>query len=65
MSINFLFYSTQRLVDDAVVFFVVVSDFADERNQHSEATTDKSHHDLSIHRTTFSWLVLADMGLRL
>jgi hypothetical protein len=24
--------------------------FANERNQHSETTTDKSHHDLSIHR---------------
>jgi hypothetical protein len=28
-----------------------VADFANERNQHSETTTDKSHHDLSIHRT--------------
>jgi hypothetical protein len=51
MSVNFLFYSTQGLVHDAVVFFVVVADFANERNQHSETTTDKSHHDLSIHRT--------------
>jgi hypothetical protein len=40
MSVNFLFYSTQRSVHNAVVFFVVVSDFANERNQHSEATTD-------------------------
>jgi hypothetical protein len=58
MSVNFLFYSTQRLVDDAVVFFVVVADFANERNQHSETTTDKSHHDLSIHRITQTVLVL-------
>jgi len=50
MSVNFLFYSTQGLVHDAVVFFVVVADFANERNQHSETTTNKSHHDLSIHR---------------
>jgi len=52
MSINFLFYSTQGLVHNAVVFFVVVADFANECNQHSETTTDKSHHDLSIHRIT-------------
>jgi len=54
MSVNFLFYSTQGLVYDAVVFFVFVADFANECNQHSETTTDKSHHDLGIHRTTFS-----------
>jgi hypothetical protein len=54
MSVNFLFYSTQGSVNNAVVFFVVVSDFANERNQHSETTTDKSHHDLSIHRTRFA-----------
>jgi hypothetical protein len=54
MSVNFLFYSTQGLVDDAVVFFVVPSDFADKRHQHSKTTTDKSHHNLGIHRTTFS-----------
>jgi len=59
MSVNFLFYSTQGLVDKAVVFFVVVADFANERNQHSETTTDKSHHDLSIHRITwFVWVRL-------
>jgi hypothetical protein len=52
MSVNFLFYSTQGLVHNAVVFFVVVSDFADECNQHSKATTDQSHHNLSIHRIT-------------
>jgi hypothetical protein len=52
MSVNFLFYSTQGLVDYSVVFFVVVADFANERNQHGETTTDKSHHDLSIHFTT-------------
>jgi hypothetical protein len=48
MSVNFLFYSTQGLVHDAVVFFVVVSDFADERNQHSETTTDqRRNHNFS------------------
>jgi hypothetical protein len=40
MSVNFLFYSTQGLVHDAVVFFVVPSDFADERHQHSETPTN-------------------------
>jgi hypothetical protein len=66
MSINFLFYSTQGLVDYAVVFFVVVPDFANKRHQDSKATTDKSHHNLNIHRITFSWqMVLAGMGLRL
>jgi len=49
MSVNFLFYSTQGLVHNAVVFFVVPTDFANERNQHSETTTDESHHNLSIH----------------
>jgi hypothetical protein len=52
MSVNFLFYSTQGLVHNSVIFFVVVPDFANERNQHSETTTDKSHHDLSIHQLT-------------
>jgi len=63
MSVNFLFYSTQGLVDDAVVFFVVVADFANERNQYKETTTDKSHHDLSIHRITLGVLVVL-VGLR-
>jgi len=54
MSINFLFYSTQGLVHNAVVFFVVVTDFANERNHHSETPTDQRNHNLSIHRTIFS-----------
>jgi len=54
MSVNFLFYSTQRLVNNAVVFFVVVTDFANERNHHSETPTDQRNHNLSIHRTIFS-----------
>jgi hypothetical protein len=67
MVVNLLFYSAKDLVDFAVVFFVVAADFANERHQYSEATTDKSHHDLSIHRITFSYLlpVLVGMGLRL
>jgi hypothetical protein len=55
--INFLFYSTKDLVDFAVVFFVVAADFANERHHHSEPTTDKSHHDLSIHRIVYSALI--------
>jgi len=52
MVVNLLFYSTQGFVYLAVVFFVVAADFANERHQYKEATTDKSHHDLSIHRIT-------------
>ena len=52
MVINLLFYSTEDLVDFAVIFFVFAADFANERHQYKEATTDKSHHDLSIHRIT-------------
>jgi hypothetical protein len=52
MMINLFFYSTQGLVHNAVVFFVVVPNFADKRNQHSETTTDKSHYYLGIHRIT-------------
>jgi hypothetical protein len=54
MVVNLLFYSTKDLVDFAVVFFVFAADFANERHQHSEPTTDKSHHDLSIQRITSS-----------
>jgi len=50
MVVNFFFYSAKCFVNFAVVFFVVAADFANERHQYSEATTDKSHHDLSIHR---------------
>jgi len=49
MVVNLLFYSAKDLVNFAVVFFVVAADFANERHHHSEPTTDKSHHDLSIH----------------
>ena len=51
-------------MDDAVVFFVVVAIFANERNQHSETTTDKSHHDLSIHRITPRGVLMVLVGLR-
>lgn len=50
MVINLLFYSAKDLVYFAVVFFVVAADFANERHQYKETATDKSHHDLSIHR---------------
>jgi hypothetical protein len=64
MSVNFLFYSTQGLVHDAVVFFVVVSDFANERNQHSETPTDQRNHNFSSH--FIKTLAVADnLGRRL
>ena len=50
MSVNFLFYSTQGVVYFAVVFFVIAADFANERHQYKETATDKSHHNLNIHR---------------
>ena len=52
MVVNLFFYSAKCLVYLPVVFFVVAADFANERHQYKEATTDKSHHDLSIHRIT-------------
>jgi len=54
MVVNLLFYSAKCLVYLSVVFFVFVANLANERHEYSEATTDKSHHDLSIHRTIFS-----------
>jgi hypothetical protein len=57
MVIYLFFYSAKDLVDFAVVFFVVAADFANERHHHSEPTTDKSHHDLSIHFIQI-WLVV-------
>jgi hypothetical protein len=52
MTIDFLLDTTERAMHYAMVSFVVVAHFANERNQHSETTTDKSHHDLSLHRIT-------------
>jgi len=52
MVVNLLFYSTQGLVYLPVVFFVIAADLANERHQYKKATTDKSHHDLRIHRIT-------------
>jgi len=49
MSVNFLFYSTQGFVNDAVVFFVVIPDFADERHHHSETPTDQRNYNFSCH----------------
>jgi len=49
MVIYLFFYSTKDLVNFSVVFFVIAADFANECHQYSEATTDKSHHDLRIH----------------
>jgi hypothetical protein len=58
MVVNFLFYSAKCLVYLPVVFFVVAADLANERHQYKEATTDNSHHDLSIHR-----LILGVLGI--
>ena len=52
MVVDLFFYSAKCLVYLPVVFFVVAADFANERHQYKEATTDKSHHDLRIHRIT-------------
>jgi len=57
MVVNLFFYSAKCLVYFSVVFFVVAADFANERHQYKEAATDKSHHDLSIHR-------IIDQGLQ-
>lgn len=61
MVVNLLFYSTQGFVYFSVVFFVVATDFADERHDHSETATDASNHNLSFHVIT----ALVGMGLRL
>jgi hypothetical protein len=50
MVVNLFFYSAKDLVNLPMVFFVVAADFANERHQYSEPTTDKSHHDLNSHR---------------
>jgi hypothetical protein len=47
--IDFLFYSAKHLVDLPVVFFVVAADFANERHQHKETTTDDSNHNFRRH----------------
>ena len=49
MSVNFLFYSAQGVVYFAVVFFVVAADFANERHQYKETTTDDSNHNFNRH----------------
>lgn len=50
--VDLLFYSTKDLVDFAVVFFVVAADFANERHQHKETTTDDRNHNFSRHDIT-------------
>jgi len=50
MVVNLFFYSAKCLVYLPVVFFVIAANFANERHQYKETTTDKSHHDLIIHR---------------
>ena len=52
MMVNLLFYSTQGFLYFAVVFFVVAADFADERNQYKETTTDERNHNFSRHVIT-------------
>jgi hypothetical protein len=49
MMVNLFFYSTQGAVYFAVVFFVVAADFANERHQYKEATTDDSNHNFNRH----------------
>ena len=49
MMVNLLFYSTQGFVYFAVVFFVVAADFANERHQYKETTTDDRNHNFSRH----------------
>lgn len=53
MMVNLLFYSTQGFVYFAVVFFVVAADFANERHQHKETTTDNRNHDFNGHGINF------------
>lgn len=48
----------------SVVGFVVFADFANERHQHSEATTDASHHNLSVHVILAMDLVLVVVAIR-
>ena len=57
MVVNLFFYSTQGAVYFAVVFFVVATDFADERHDHSETATDASNHNLSFHVMTTMLLI--------
>ena len=49
MIVNLLFYSAQGAVYFAVVFFVVAADFANERHQYKETTTDDSNHNFNRH----------------
>jgi hypothetical protein len=49
MVVYFLFYSTKHLVDLTVVFFVVAADFANERHQYEETTTDDRNHNFNRH----------------
>jgi hypothetical protein len=49
VSVYFLFYSAQRVMDLPVVFFVIAADLANERHHHSETTTDASNHKFISH----------------
>jgi len=49
MVVYLFFYSAKDLVDLSVVFFVVAADFANERHQYKEATTDDSNHNFNRH----------------
>lgn len=52
MVVNLFFYSAKCAMNFSVVGFVFFADFANERHQHSEAATDASHHNLSVHVIT-------------
>ena len=53
MVVYLFFYSAKDLVYLSVVFFVVAADFANERHQHKETTTDDSNHNFRRHVMQF------------
>ena len=65
VSVYFLFYSAQRVVDLPVVFFVVAADFANERHQYKETTTDDSNHNFNRHVMQVDLGTLFFLGLLL
>jgi hypothetical protein len=52
-------------MDLPVVFFVIAADFANERHQYSETTTDASNHKFSSHVTPAMSGMLFGVGLYL
>lgn len=49
VSVYFLFYAPERLVNLPVVFFVIAADLANERHQHKETPTDNRNHNFISH----------------